>query len=101
MFLPLTVIDYLYRQETRITLAHFGSKAQNVYTTCTQCIAMKTSQFRIRVDNVLRQTFVDACKEIDRPASQVLREFMKQFVESQNVAAQSDLFENQKIGNKE
>ena len=61
---------------------------------------MKTSQFRIRVENSLRQTFVDACKQIDRPASQVLREFMKQFVESQNVAAQSDLFENQDNGDK-
>lgn len=87
-------------QQTKMVLASAKWKAQNVYTTCTQCIAMKTSQFRIRVENTLRETFVDACKQIDRPASQVLREFMKQFVESQNVAAQSDLFENQGTGEK-
>ena len=90
----------LSHQLLEITLALPKQKAQYGYTTCTQCIAMKTSQFRIRVENNLRQTFIEACKQIDRPASQVLREFMKQFVESQNVAAQADLFEIQKSSDK-
>ena len=62
---------------------------------------MKNSQFRIRVDENLRQNFLDTCREIDRPASQVLREFMKQFVEEQGNGAQTDLFKNLTEGGKE
>jgi len=40
----------------------------------------KDVQFTLRVEAVLREQFVRTCKEIDRPAGQVLREFMREFV---------------------
>lgn len=35
---------------------------------------------RIRVDRDLRESFIEACKADDRPAAQVLREFMRTYV---------------------
>mgnify|MGYP001183729826 CR=1 FL=1 len=40
----------------------------------------KDSGFRIRVERELREKFLAACREQDRPAAQVLREFMRSFV---------------------
>ena len=36
---------------------------------------------RIRVDRDLRESFIEACKADDRPAAQVLREFMRTYVD--------------------
>lgn len=41
---------------------------------------MKDVGLRIRIDHELRQAFLDACHEQDRPAAQVIREFMREFV---------------------
>jgi hypothetical protein len=43
---------------------------------------MKDSGFRIRVQRELREQFLAACKAQDKPAAQVLREFMRDFVEA-------------------
>lgn len=43
-------------------------------------MADKDVGFRIRVDRALRESFVKACKQEDKPAAQVLREFMRAFV---------------------
>ncbi len=40
----------------------------------------KDSGFRIRVERELREKFLAACRKQDRPAAQVLREFMRAFV---------------------
>jgi hypothetical protein len=40
----------------------------------------KDVQFAFRVDAPLREQFVRTCKAMDRPAGQVLREFMREFV---------------------
>ena len=40
----------------------------------------KDVQFAFRVEGPLREEFVRTCKSIDRPAGQVLREFMREFV---------------------
>ncbi|RWI72235.1 MAG: hypothetical protein EOR19_24015 [Mesorhizobium sp.] len=37
---------------------------------------------RIRVDRALREAFVEACQVEGRPASQVLRDFMRRYVKS-------------------
>lgn len=51
---------------------------------------MKDSGLRIRIERDLRDQFLAACREQDRPAAQVLREFMRQFVASnQNRPAQA------------
>ena len=44
--------------------------------------------FTIRVPKELRDAFVSACTRTDRPASQVLRHFMRAFTEKH---AQTDL----------
>jgi len=41
---------------------------------------MKDSGFRIRVQRELREQFLAACKAQDKPAAQVLREFMRDFI---------------------
>jgi len=42
---------------------------------------MKDSGFRIRVDDELRGQFVSACRARDLTAAQVLRNFMRDFVQ--------------------
>ena len=43
-------------------------------------IPMKDVGLRIRIDRDLREQFLKACKEDDKPAAQVLREYMRQYV---------------------
>ena len=52
----------------------------------------KDHGLRIRVERDLREAFVRACRAQDRPAAQVLREFMKSFVEDHQKSEQRDLF---------
>jgi hypothetical protein len=40
----------------------------------------KDSGLRIRVERELREQFLDACRAEDRPAAQVIREFMRKYV---------------------
>ncbi len=51
---------------------------------------MKDVGLRIRVQRELREQFLEACKAQDKPAAQVLREFMREFVAS-NPVAEADL----------
>lgn len=44
-------------------------------------ITMKDVGLRIRIDRQLREAFLAACKAEDKPAAQVLREFMRDYVE--------------------
>ena len=43
---------------------------------------MKDSGLRIRVQRDLRDDFLDVCRAQDKPAAQVIREFMRQYVDS-------------------
>ncbi len=54
------------------------------------------SGLRIRVDAELRRRFVAACREQDITASQLLRSFMRKFVDQHGEPAQGDLFEVEK-----
>jgi hypothetical protein len=40
----------------------------------------KDAGLRIRIDRELREAFVSACRAHDKPAAQVLREFMQDYV---------------------
>jgi len=42
--------------------------------------AMKDAGLRIRVQRELRDQFLDVCRAQDKPAAQVLREFMREYV---------------------
>lgn len=44
-------------------------------------MTIKDSGLRIRVQRDLRERFVDACRAHDKPAAQVIREFMRGYVE--------------------
>ena len=54
---------------------------------------MKTSALRIRIEPDLHKKFLDTCKAHDVPASQVLREFMRQFVTNHEQSSQLDFFQ--------
>ncbi len=41
---------------------------------------MKDAGFRIRVQRDLREQFLQVCRAQDKPAAQVLREFMREYV---------------------
>jgi len=45
----------------------------------------KDAGLRIRVDRELREQFLVVCREQDRPAAQVIREFMRDYVASHDV----------------
>lgn len=51
--------------------------------------AMKDVGLRIRIQRDLREQFLEACRVQDRPAAQVLREFMRAYV-AQNGASVSN-----------
>ncbi len=57
----------------------------------------KTAALRIRIEPELHKKFLDICKAQDVAASQVLREFMKQYVSTHERTPQLDFF--QQLGN--
>ncbi|MEO1324430.1 MAG: hypothetical protein AAFV59_15635 [Pseudomonadota bacterium] len=40
----------------------------------------KDAGYRIRVERALRDRFIAVCRSQDRPAAQVVREFMRQYI---------------------
>lgn len=52
----------------------------------------KTSALRIRIDPNLHHQFLETCKLQDRPASQVIRDFMRQYVQMNGGGLQLELF---------
>lgn len=54
---------------------------------------MNDSGFRIRVDDTLRAEFIAACKRQDRTAAQVLRDFMRRYIDEHEDAARRALFQ--------
>lgn len=47
---------------------------------------------RVRVDGFLRQEFISACREEDKTAAQVVRAYMREYVEKHKEAKQQNLF---------
>ena len=47
-------------------------------------LRMKDAGLRIRIDRELREQFLKACKREDKPAAQVLREYMRRYVDERN-----------------
>lgn len=46
----------------------------------------KDAGFRIRVERDLRNQFIEVCRAQDRPAAQVVRDFMRQYIKDNAVA---------------
>lgn len=53
----------------------------------------KSSALRIRVDPELHREFLDICKGLDVPAAQVLRQYMRKFVDENGEDGQQILFD--------
>lgn len=51
---------------------------------------MKDAGLRIRVQRELRKSFLEACKAEDKPAAQVIREFMRAYVRQHEEATGED-----------
>ena len=54
---------------------------------------LDSSGFRVRVEAKLRQEFLDACRARDRTAAQVIRDFMRQYVQTHYEGNQATLFD--------
>lgn len=59
-------------------------------------IIVKDVGLRLRVEKELRQQFVDACRATGKPAAQVLREFMRDYVSRERIMMQQPLFEDRR-----
>ena len=57
----------------------------------------KDAVFTMKLEAELREAFVDAAKSEDRPASQVLRELMRAYVEGRRDAEAYDAFVARKV----
>lgn len=58
---------------------------------------MKDAGLRIRVQRELRENFLEACRQEDKPAAQVLREFMRSYVEQRSgMSVTAEALENNK-----
>lgn len=53
---------------------------------------------RIRIEERLRRDFVNLCRRQDKSAAQVLREFMRTYVEENMAAVQGSLFPRETTG---
>ena len=71
-----------------------------VYTPCIRLGGLMTEVgLRIRVDDTLRRDFIETCKAQDTTAAQVLRAFMRGFVEEHGAAVrQGRLFGDASAG---
>ncbi len=52
----------------------------------------KSAGLRLRLERNLRQDFLEACRADGRIAAEVLREFMRDYIEHTRGSAQSDMF---------
>lgn len=65
----------------KLTVGHrYFSVSDCVSIGYTPPMAAKDSGLRIRVERPLREAFLEACREHDKPAAQVIREFMRGYV---------------------
>jgi hypothetical protein len=52
----------------------------------------KDAGLRIRVERDLRDEFLEVCRAQDKPAAQVIREFMRRYIAGHKADAQASLF---------
>lgn len=63
---------------------------RKVYPLVTLLSMKKDVCMRVRVSRELRDEFVIACQADDKPAAQMIREFMRAYVESHHVPYQGN-----------
>jgi predicted transcriptional regulator len=62
-----------------------------------ECAMRKDAIFTLKLEPELRDAFVSEAEAVDRPASQVVRELMRDFVERQREARAYDDFLRHKV----
>lgn len=67
-------------QSKRLTIACYIHLVRRVSIGYTLKMTKKDAGMRIRIERELRDEFLAACQVLDRPAAQVIREFMRDFV---------------------
>lgn len=55
-------------------------------------MAAKDAGLRIRIERRLREEFLEVCRMRDKPAAQVIREFMRNYIVEHSESAQGTLF---------
>lgn len=62
-------------------------------------LLMKTKDagLRIRVERELREAFLEVCRAQDRPAAQVVRDFMRQYIAEHRSQSQGSLFPTEAV----
>ena len=58
----------------------------------------KETVFTMKLESELREAFMAEAKAVHRPASQIARELMREFVERQREAREHDEFLRRKVG---
>jgi len=71
------------------TAAQEKKRSQYVYPLAT-LQHMKNSGLRIRIERELRDEFLSLCRRQDRPAAQVIREFIREYISKHGGASLSD-----------
>src|ERR1700679_1601598 len=85
--LTICLILFFFRQKNGYTIVY------PLGTLLRMAIIVKDVGLRLRVEKELRQEFVEACRASGKPAAQVLREFMRDYVTRERVMIQRPLFE--------
>jgi hypothetical protein len=57
---------------------------------------VKESGLRIRLDPELRREFIEACRQEDQTAAQVIRSFMRGYIAERRDRMQTDLFDGER-----
>ncbi len=70
----------------------------SAYTLCSLSDMQKDVGLNIRIDSQLRDRFIAICREQDRPAAQVIREFMRAYVAEHEAANDSETAHPRKQG---
>lgn len=84
--------------EAQFQVALYTKKIYTSFIHCTEDIIMsKEAVFTMKLEPDLRAEFMAETEAIHRPASQVLRELMREFVERQREAREYDQFLRNKV----
>ena len=75
-----------------VEAAHGNNGYTDVYPCYAPSMAGKSAGLRIRIEKDLREAFQAACHAENRPASDVLREFMRSFADRRSNGKQANLF---------
>ncbi len=77
VLLPLMLLDACKQILEKLVITVLAKCVSIGYT-----FLMKDSGLRIRVEREFREKFLEICRQQDRPAAQVIREFMRTYIEA-------------------